>query len=144
MRGLGSGNNCGFEQSVGMYIDGIYMGRGRQYRAPFLDVERVEVLRGPQGILFGKNTIAGAINITTAKPNVGDDLNGELRLEYVPEYDTTIATGFLSGPIGDNFAARLAVRWHESDGYIENTFLGEDAPAIEDCYSAQRRMGGDG
>jgi len=69
MRGLGSGINQGFDQSVGMFVDGIYAGRDRQFRAPFLDVAAVEVLRGPQGTLFGKNTIAGAINLTTAKPS---------------------------------------------------------------------------
>ena len=68
IRGIGSGSNDGFEQSVGLFIDEIYGGRGCQFRSPFLDLARVEVLRGPQGSLFGKNTIAGAINITTARP----------------------------------------------------------------------------
>ena len=75
MRGVGSGNNQGFEQSVGMYVDGIYMGRGRQYRNAFLDLERVEVLRGPQGTLFGRNTVAGAVSVITASPTIGEDLN---------------------------------------------------------------------
>ena len=68
VRGIGSGINQAFEQSVGTYIDGVYFGRAQQWRAPFLDIERVEVLRGPQSILFGKNSVAGALNITTAKP----------------------------------------------------------------------------
>ena len=78
MRGVGSGNNQGFEQSVGMYVDGIYMGRGRQYRNAFMDLERVEVLRGPQGTLFGRNTVAGAINITSASPDPGEAFQGEI------------------------------------------------------------------
>ena len=61
VRGIGTGNNQGFEQSVGQYVDGVYYGRQQLIRAPFFDVERVEVLRGPQGVLFGKNTIAGAL-----------------------------------------------------------------------------------
>ncbi|HXV40683.1 MAG TPA: TonB-dependent receptor plug domain-containing protein, partial [Steroidobacteraceae bacterium] len=68
IRGIFSGVNPGFEQSVGTYVDGVYRGRPQQTRAPFLDLERVEVLRGPQSILFGKNSVAGALNITTARP----------------------------------------------------------------------------
>ena len=68
MRGISSGTNRGFEQSVGLFNDGIYGGRNRQFTVPFFDVERVEVLKGPQGVLFGKNTVAGAVSIVTAKP----------------------------------------------------------------------------
>jgi outer membrane receptor protein involved in Fe transport len=68
IRGIGSSTNQGIEQSVSMFHDGIYMGRHQLSRAPFMDLERVEVLRGPQSILFGKNTIGGAMSIITAKP----------------------------------------------------------------------------
>ena len=68
IRGLGSGVNFGFEQAVGQVIDGFFYGRSRFGRSQFLDIERVEVLKGPQGALLGKNTTAGAINITTARP----------------------------------------------------------------------------
>jgi iron complex outermembrane recepter protein len=127
MRGLGSGINQGFEQSVGMFIDGIYAGRDRQFRSPFLDVAAVEVLRGPQGTLFGKNTIAGAINLTTAKPS--EEFEASIRTSYEPEYDEYSVEGIVSGGIAENLYGRLAVKQAESDGYVENTLTGRDGPS---------------
>ncbi len=131
MRGMGSSNNQAFEQSVGMYIDGIYMGRGRQYRAPFMDIERVEVLRGPQGTLFGRNTVAGAISILTANPALDEEFNG--RVDFSAETNEGyIGEGMVSGAVGENFAMRLAGRYRETDGYVDNKFLDEDEPQIEE------------
>ncbi len=124
IRGIGSGINQGFEQSVGMFVDGIYLGRSQQFRAPFLDVGMVEVLKGPQGTLFGKNTIAGAVNITTLKPS--DEFEGEISAMYEPEYNTQEYTAIVSGPITDNLGARLALRKSVSDGYMENVMNGND------------------
>ena len=100
IRGIQSGNQAGFEQSVATFVDGIYRGRGIQSRFSFLDVAMVEVLRGPQPTLFGKNTIAGALNITTAKPT--QELAAEASATYNPEFDEMELQGFVSGPITDN------------------------------------------
>ncbi len=131
MRGIGSGNNQAFEQSVGMYIDGIYMGRGRQYRAGFVDVERVEVLRGPQGTLFGKNTVAGAVNITTASAEPGEELNGQLAASF-ESHDGQLYEGFVSGGPTDTFGARLAFKYRETDGYVDNALLDTEEGVIEE------------
>jgi len=124
MRGLGSGINQGFEQSVGMFIDGIYAGRDRQFRSSFMDIASVEVLRGPQGTLFGKNTSAGAINLTTVKPT--EDFEALLRSTYDPEYNNYSVEGVVSGGITDNLYGRLSVKQAESNGYMENTFTDRD------------------
>ena len=131
MRGVGSGNNQGFEQSVGMYIDGVYMGRGRQYRAAFLDVERVEVLRGPQGTLFGRNTVAGAVNITTASARAGDELEGEI-MASAESFDGRVVEGFVGSGIGDTMGIRLAAKYRETDGFADNTFNGNPVGEIEE------------
>lgn len=131
MRGIGSGNNRGFEQSVGMYLDGVYLGRGRQYRSALMDIERVEVLRGPQGTLFGKNTVAGAINISSASPVVGEEMQGEINAS-VEENGGAIYEGFLQGSLSDTLAMRAAFRYRETDGYVYNAFLEQDEGAIEE------------
>ena len=130
IRGAGSGINQAFEQSVGTYIDGVYFGRAQQWRAPFLDIERVEVLRGPQSILFGKNSVAGALNITTARPT--DEFEGSFAASWEFENEESIIEGMLSGPISDRFRYRIAARQRELEGYMFNATLGEDEPNRKD------------
>ena len=126
VRGIGSGNNQGFEQSVGQYVDGIYYGRQQLIRAPFFDLERVEVLRGPQSILFGKNTIAGALNLTTARPT--DETEIVISGLYEFESNQTDVNGVFSGALTDNVRARLALRGYDEDGYVNNTFRNTEEP----------------
>ncbi len=130
IRGIGSGINQGFEQSVGTYIDGIYYGRAQQIRSPFLDLERIEVLRGPQSILFGKNSVAGALNITTARPT--DEFTGRVYVSNEFEDNETVVEGVLSGPFSDNVRARVAARSRQLDGFVTNATLGVDEPNRED------------
>ena len=124
IRGISSGINSGFEQSVGMYNDGIFYGRDQLARVPMIDMERVEVLRGPQGILFGKNSIAGAVSQISAKPT--DEFEGSVTALYEPDHGETDLRMVLSGPLTDNLSGRLAVMTRELDGYVENTELGVD------------------
>ncbi len=124
IRGISSGVNQGFEQSAAQVIDGIHYGRAQLARAPFLDLERVEVLRGPQSIIFGKNSTAGAISITTAKP--GDEHEAKLTALYEPEHGEQDVRLVLSGPISDTVGGRLAILESSIDGFMENTTLERD------------------
>jgi outer membrane receptor protein involved in Fe transport len=127
IRGIGSGINYGFEQSVGTFIDGVYFGRGRSARSKFLDVARVEVLKGPQSTLFGKNTIAGAINITTNRPT--DEFEAYIDGAYRTELEATDFTGMISGGITDNLRGRVVINKYDDSGYVENKAQGgRDAP----------------
>jgi outer membrane receptor protein involved in Fe transport len=130
VRGIGSGINQAFEQSVGTYVDGVYYGRAQQWRAPFLDLERVEVLRGPQSILFGKNSVAGALNITTAKPT--DEFEGSLMVSWEFEDNESIVEGMISGPISERVRYRVAARARDLDGHMWNATTQEDEPLRED------------
>ena len=105
IRGIASGDNKGFEQSVAMFVDNIYYGRDQLSRLPLVDLERVEVLRGPQPTLFGKNAIAGAVNVTTRKPS--DEFEGSLKALYEFNHNEAQVTGVLSGPISENIGARV-------------------------------------
>ncbi len=126
MRGIFSGSNQGFEQSFGTYVDGIYRGRSQQTRALFLDLDRVEVLRGSQNILFGHNSLAGALNLTSARPT--DVAEGALSFLYEPELEKSEISAMISGPLSQQLSGRLAARFRESDGYIDNLTLGRSEP----------------
>ena len=133
IRGVGSGTNAGFEQSVGMYIDGVYSGRGALAAVPLtMDLQRVEVLRGPQGTLFGKNTIGGAINITTNKPSFENE--GYVEAYYSDDANEQIYTAVLNGELTDKLAGRLAVRYDGMDGWWDNQYLREQGPDTNNWY----------
>jgi len=130
IRGVGTaGSNAGIEQSVSIFHDNIYMGRHQLSRAPFLDLERVEVLRGPQGILFGKNTIGGAIHVIGAKPT--DELEATVGVLFGTDNEQEL-TGVISGPLSETVRGRLSVRTYEYDGFLENIVTGEDGPQRDD------------
>ncbi len=124
IRGLGTGVfNLGFEPSVGTFIDGVYRARsGIVAGSDFLDLERVEVLKGPQGTLFGKNTTAGIIHFITAKPNT-EEFEGTLRAEY-GNYDRVNIQGATNVPLTDSLAFRLAAGYTDDDGYIKDAATG--------------------
>jgi len=130
VRGIGSGQNLGFEQSAPMYIDGVYYGRARTQRLGFLDLERIELLKGPQPTFLGKNATGGAINITTRKP--GRELEGDVEASFEPVTDEYALSGAVSVPLGERWAVRGAARYRDSEGYITNTLTGNREPAVED------------
>lgn len=125
IRGLGSSVfNMGFEPTVGTFVDGVYISRsGLVASSDLLDLDRVEVLKGPQGTLFGKNTTGGVVHFITNKPSF-DEVEGSAEVTY-QEYDQIRVRGVINVPVQDNFAARIAASWHNGDGYLDNA-NGED------------------
>ena len=123
MRGIGRAQQS-FEQSVGVFVDGVHLGKSRQTRLGLFDLEQVEVLRGPQGILFGKNTLAGAVNVRTASPTLGGAAEGRLSVSK-ESYNGTITEGWFQTSLTDDLAIRFAMRETDSDGYLDNSFASE-------------------
>lgn len=135
IRGIGSGqNNLGFEQAVGQVVDGFFYGRSRFSRVSFLDVERVEVLKGPQGALLGKNTTAGAINITSEKPTKEFEAWVSPTWEFEADEGISIE-GAVSGPLSESISGRIAMSYIDRDGFIKNTTTGEDDASAEDLVA---------
>lgn len=118
VRGIGTNVFAdGIEQSVGVVIDGVPLARAGQGLADLIDIERVEVLRGPQGMLFGRNASAGLINIVTRRPT--DVWSGEGRISY-GEHDDLRASATMAGPISENVLARLTGFYNAQDGTVTN------------------------
>ncbi len=127
MRGLGSGTgNAAFEQSVGMFVDGIYASRAAMFQAPFLDLERIEVLRGPQGVLFGKNSVAGAVNLISNKP--GEAFEAEIAASHEFEYESSEVSGIVSGRLADGLYGRVAARTSRDGSFLYNAIRDEGVP----------------
>ena len=124
IRGFGNGaNNPGIEPSVGVFIDGVYRSRSAAQIGDLPNLERVEVLRGPQSTLFGKNASAGVISIVTQKPQY--DFGGSVEATY-GNYDAITVKGNVTGPIGENVAFSLGGNFNRRDGYAQDLRLGKD------------------
>jgi iron complex outermembrane receptor protein len=127
IRGLGSNvalTNDGLENGVGVYIDNVYYGRVGQSQFDLVDLDRVEVLRGPQGTLFGKNTTAGAINISSRLPKFDWGFDGQAD---IGNYDFRQVRGSLTGPLVDGLAAfRLSAAYTDRDGFLYDTTTKRD------------------
>jgi iron complex outermembrane receptor protein len=125
IRGFGNGaNNPGIEPSVGVFIDGVYRSRSASALADLPNLERVEVLRGPQSTLFGKNASAGVINVVTAAPSL-DEAGGSASLVY-GNYNQVIVKGDFSVPLSETFAVGLSGSYNERDGYFTNLANGSE------------------
>jgi iron complex outermembrane receptor protein len=127
IRGQGSSDGLiAIDQAVGVYIDGVYAARSTGGATDLLDVEQVEVLRGPQGTLFGRNTTGGAINIIAKKPS--DEFEGSARFDY-GNYNDMLAQAVLNVPLGSGVAVRAAYQRRDRDGFgrsvIANQPLGD-------------------
>ena len=125
IRGLGSTfglTNDGIDPGVGFYVDGVYYARPAATTLDFIDIDRIEVLRGPQGTLFGKNTTAGAFNVTTRKPSFTSGANFEISLG---NYGFLQAKSSITGALSTKFAGRLSFSGTQRDGFIENVATGK-------------------
>ncbi len=125
VRGVGTtGNNTGLESAVGIFLDGVYLSRPGVALGDLLDVQQIELLRGPQGTLFGRNTSAGAVSIKTAKPNL-NNFEGFANATY-GNYNLKNIQAGVSAPLADGKAGvRLSGAWRQRDGFVRNAVGGE-------------------
>jgi iron complex outermembrane receptor protein len=131
IRGVGQlDNSIAVDPGVGVYIDEVYIARLQASSIDLLDIERIEVLRGPQGTLFGRNTIGGAVSVVTQTPSF-DEVSGRVRLIYGAR-DRVEAAGSINLPISGNAAVRASLFTRHQDGFGENVYTGDTFGDVED------------
>ena len=124
LRGISTDDfGIGTDPAVGIYVDGVYGGRGGGVLLPFVDVERIEILKGPQGTLFGRNTAAGAISLITRRPQDDVEARGRVR---VGDYGKRYADAMWNIPTGDNSALRINALINHSDGWFRDGATGKE------------------
>lgn len=124
MRGVTDfARNVGVTSRMGVYIDGVFQGRSYAADVPLLGLESVELLRGPQGTLFGKNTETGAISLNTKKPT--EDFEAQVGLEY-GRYNMVKTTAYVNGALTDKLYASASGSYQQADGYFDNLTLNKD------------------
>jgi outer membrane receptor protein involved in Fe transport len=122
IRGFGNGaNNPGIESSVGVFVDGVYRSRSASQIGDLVDVERIEVLRGPQSTLFGQNASAGVVSIVTRKPSFTP--GGSLEASF-GNYNSQVYRGYVTAPLNEKVAFSLSGNYNKRNGYFENLATG--------------------
>jgi iron complex outermembrane receptor protein len=135
VRGISQARNS--EPSVAVLIDGVLMANPSQFNQELYDLESIEVLKGPQGALYGRNAIGGAIIVNTREPT--DEFEGSMRIGIDNGFGYRIGAD-VSGPLADtNVKYRASVSWYDTEGYIDNPYLGEEADPFED-FSARLKL----
>ncbi len=130
IRGVGQvDNSATVDPGVGVYVDEVFLGRIQGASLDLLDIDRVEVLRGPQGTLFGRNTIGGAVSVITKNPT--EDLEGLVRVT-LGSRDKRDVQAMLNLPLGDTTGLRASVFSRNQDGWVTNRWTGQDFGAVED------------
>lgn len=126
LRGVGSSAiSAAFDSAVAFDIDGVSVARMRLVQAAFMDLEQVDVLKGPQSLYYGKSASAGVISFRSANP--GDEFEAKIGAGYDPEQDGTYVEGFISSPVSDTFGVRLAARYSQTQDFFSN-----NAPGVAD------------
>ncbi len=122
LRGASSNDDgAGTDNSIAVFIDDVYLGRASNINPELFDLERIEVLRGPQGTLFGKNTIGGAINVVSTRPNT-EQTEGKIRVN-VGNFARRDLAGLITGPLTPNLAGKLSFSTRKRDGWVDNLAL---------------------
>jgi iron complex outermembrane receptor protein len=127
LRGLGTGTVVdSFEQSVAIFIDGTYAGRGQEFSAALFDLDQVEVIKGAQASLLSKNTSLGAISVKTKKP--GDILAGDLSYNHDFHYGSNVGEAAITVPLSDTLKIRVSGKYNDQHGWVHNTYYNDDVP----------------